>query len=77
MKSILRILGKVLKGGATIAGTVLGAGGVTLGGTDVLDCFTKITQAPAETLTTLGLALLIFGIGRKAGHEATKAGDTP
>lgn len=73
MKGILRFLGKLGKGGATIAGAVLGVGGVSLGGTDVLDCFNKITSAPAETLTALGLALLLFGVGRKAG--ATAASD--
>lgn len=67
MKGLLRLLGKVGKGGATIVGAVLGVGGVSLGGTDVLDCFTKITSAPADTLTAVGLALLLFGIGRKAG----------
>lgn len=72
MKGLLRTLGKLGKGGATIAGAVLGVGGVSLGGTDVLDCFTKITSAPADTLTALGLALVLFGIGRKAGSTVTK-----
>lgn len=72
MKNILNVLGKLGKGAATIAGAVLGVGGVTLGGTDVLDCFTKITQSAPETLTTVGLALLIFGVGRKAGFVAGK-----
>jgi len=67
VKGILRFLGKLGKGGATIAGAVLGVSGVSLGGNDVLECFTKITSAPAETLTALGLALLLFGVGRKAG----------
>jgi hypothetical protein len=72
VKKILRFIGKLGKGGATIAGAVLGVSGVSLGGTDVLDCFQKITTAPADTLTALGLALLLFGIGRKAGAVATK-----
>lgn len=72
MKGVLRFLGKLGKGGATIAGAVLGVGGVSLGGTDVLDCFQKITTAPADTLTAVGLALLLFGIGRKAGVTAAK-----
>lgn len=72
MKGILKFLGKLGKGGATIAGAVLGVGGVSLGGTDVLDCFTKITAAPADTLTAVGLALLLFGIGRKAGVTVAK-----
>lgn len=72
MKGVLKFLGKLGKGGATIAGAVLGVGGVSLGGTDVLDCFTKITSAPADTLTAVGLALLLFGIGRKAGVTVAK-----
>lgn len=73
MKGVLKFLGKLGKGGATIAGAVLGVGGVTLGGTDVLDCFAKITSAPADTLTAIGLALLLFGVGRKAGNVAGKS----
>lgn len=72
MKGVLRFLGKLGKGGATIAGAVLGVGGVSLGGSDILSCFQKITSAPAETLTAFGLALLLFGIGRKAGDAAAK-----
>lgn len=75
MKNILRALGKLGKGAATIAGAVLGVGGVTLGGSDILDCFTKITQSAPDTLTALGLALLIFGVGRKAGFVTGK--ETP
>ena len=72
MKGLLKVLGKLGKGGATIAGTVLGVGGVSLGGTDVLDCFTKITQSAPDTLTAVGLALLLFGVGRKAGFVTGK-----
>lgn len=72
MKGVLRFIGKLGKGGATIAGAVLGVGGVTLGGSDILDCFSKITSAPADTLTAIGLALLLFGVGRKAGAIAGK-----
>lgn len=72
MKGLLRTLGRLGKGGATIAGAVLGVGGVSFGGTDILECFTKITSAPGDTLVAVGLALLLFGIGRKAGHEAGK-----
>lgn len=73
MKNVLRFLGKLGKGGATIAGAALGVGGVAVGGSDVLECFTKVASAPAETVTTIGLALLIFGIGRKAGNVAGKS----
>lgn len=73
MKNVLKFLGKLGKGGATIAGAVLGVGGVTLGGSDVLDCFSKVTSAPADTVTAIGLALLLFGVGRKAGAVAGKS----
>ena len=73
MKNILRVLGKLGKGGATIAGAVLGVGGVTLGGTDVLGCVEQITKSTPDVLTAAGLALLIFGVGRKAGAVASAA----
>lgn len=72
MKKLLLFLGKLGKGGATIVGTALGVGGVTLGGSDVLECVTTVLSSPPETLTAVGLALVLFGIGRKAGNTAGK-----
>ena len=70
MNKVLGLLGKLGKGAATIAGGVLGIGGVTLGGTDILGCIEKLTKSTPDALTAVGLALLIFGVGRKAGFVA-------
>lgn len=70
MGNVLKVLGKLGKGAATIAGGVLGIGGVSLGGTDVLGCIEQITKSAPDALTAVGLALLIFGVGRKAGFVA-------
>jgi hypothetical protein len=70
VRKILGTLGKLGKGAATIAGGVLGIGGVSLGGTDILGCVDKLTKSAPDVLTAAGLALLIFGLGRKAGFVA-------
>lgn len=68
MKDIFRILGKLGKGGATIAGAVLGLGGAAFGGGDDLSkCLEVVLSQPAATATFLGVALALFGVGRKAG----------
>lgn len=68
MKGILRTLGKLGKGGATIAGAALGLGGVAFGGGDDLGrCIEVVLTQPAGTATFLGVALALFGVGRKAG----------
>lgn len=68
MKNILKVLGRLGKGGATIAGAVLGLGGAAFGGGDDLGkCIEVAVKQPAATATFLGASLLLFGIGRKAG----------
>lgn len=71
MKNVLGVIGKLGKGAATIAGAVLGIGGASLGGgTDLMGCLDTITKSAPNALTAVGLALIIFGIGRKAGFVA-------
>lgn len=68
IKGLLRTLGKLGKGGATIAGAVLGLGGAAFGGGDELGkCVEVVLHQPAGTATFLGVALALFGLGRKAG----------
>jgi len=71
---ILRTLGKVGKGFATIAGSVLGVGGLgaaVVGGNDQLAaCVTTLLSQPEGASTMIGVLLLAFGIGRKAGWIA-------
>ena len=62
----LKILGKVGKGLATIAGIgVAGAGGTALAVVPV--DISEILRLVLEIITALGVLLASFGIGRKAG----------
>lgn len=74
LKGLLRTLGKLGKGGATIAGAVLGLGGAAFGGGDDLGkCIEVVLHQPAGAATFLGVALALFGIGRKAGWVGGQA----
>lgn len=65
---ILRTIGGLGKGGATIAGALLGFGGAVFGGGDQLQkCLDMLTKQPASATALLGGALVLFGLGRKAG----------
>ena len=71
MGNILKFVGKFGKGFATIAGGVLGVGGIALGGGDELSkCFTALSHQPAEGAAMIGVLMAVFGIGRKAGWIA-------
>ena len=74
---ILKTLGTVGKGFATVVGSVLGIGGVgaaVAGGNDQLAaCVTTFLSQPEGISTTLGVILVMFGIGRKAGFLAAPA----
>lgn len=68
MKGILRTLGRIGKGAGTVVGTVVTGGGVALGGGDTLArCFEEVAKLDAGALALLGVALAVFGFGRKAG----------
>ena len=67
--SVLRRLGTIGKGFATIAGAVLGVAGVgtaTASSDDVLKCMTTILSQPEGALIGSGALLFFFGVGRKA-----------
>jgi hypothetical protein len=71
---VLKFLGKIGKGLATIVGVVLVGGGVGAGtvghGPAVGDAVNTIaTNAPA-LISAIGVLLAAFGIGRKAGVAA-------
>ncbi len=74
MRKLLGGIGKLGKGFATIAGTVLGVGGVgaavTGGNEQIAACITTLLSAPEGVLTVAGVALVLFGVGRKAGWVA-------
>lgn len=76
MKNILRVLGKIGKGGASIIGAVLGVGGigaaVASGNEQVASCVTTMLSQPEGAVTMIGVVLLLFGVGRKAGWIAGK-----
>lgn len=77
MGKILRTLGKVGKGFATVAGAVLGVGGVGAavanGNEQIAACVTALLAQPEGVITMLGVVLLLFGVGRKAGWLAGSA----
>ncbi len=77
--NILKTLGKVGKGFATIAGAVLGIGGVgaavASGNDQIASCVTLILSQPEGVVMSVGVVLLLFGYGRKAGFIAGK--ETP
>lgn len=85
MRKILGTLGKVLKGGATIVGAVLGVGGVAIGassdnGAAIAHCISELAKQPDGILAGLGAVIFLFGFGRKAGwigREQTSTGKAP
>lgn len=85
MKKLLAAIGKLGKGAATIVGAVLGVGGITLGaatgGNDQLAaCVSELMKQPDTALTTIGVAVFLFGVGRKAGwigRSSASAGSSP
>lgn len=74
--NILKTIGKLGKGAATIVGAVLGVGGVgaavASGNEQIAACITTILSQPEGAVTMLGVVLLLFGVGRKAGWIASK-----
>jgi hypothetical protein len=76
VRNILKALGKIGKGGASIVGAVLGVGGIgaaVAGGDEqIAACISTVLSQPAGTVTLVGVALLVFGIGRKAGFVVGK-----
>ena len=73
MKNVLKFLGKLGKGGATIAGAVLGVGGIAAGGGDMLaNCIGELLKQPDSAITTAGIVLFLLGFGRKAGYITAK-----
>lgn len=74
--NLLKTLGKLGKGAATIVGAVLGVGGVgaavASGNKQIADCVSVLLSQPEGALTMIGVVLLLFGIGRKAGWVAGK-----
>lgn len=77
MNKILKRLGTLGKGFATIVGAILGVGGLSTslatGSSDTLAlCMTELAKQPANTITMLGIGLTIFGVARKAGAATAK-----
>jgi hypothetical protein len=74
VRNILKFLGRVGKGGATIAGAVLGLGGAAAaaGNDQLAGCISLLLKQPEGMLTVGGALLLLFGLGRKAGWIAGK-----
>lgn len=74
MKKLLGIIGRLGKGAATIAGTVVGIGGIgaAVAGDNeqIAACITTLLSAPEGIVTVAGVALVLFGVGRKAGWVA-------
>ena len=73
---VLKTLGTVGKGFATVVGSVLGIGGVgaaVAGGNEQLAaCITTLLSQPEGITMALGGVLVAFGIGRKAMAAAAK-----
>lgn len=69
---MLRILGKLGKGFATVAGILIAGGGVVAGHGDVTDAFKQIAQHGPAIVSALGVILAAFGVGRKAGAAAAE-----
>ena len=77
MNGVLKFLGKFGKGAASIVGTVLGVGGIGAavagGNKQIGDCVATMLSQPEGAVTMIGVVLLLFGVGRKAGWIAGKA----
>lgn len=74
MGGILRALGKLGKGAATIAGVVTTTLGISLGGGDQLaECAAELAKSPDSLLAGAGALLTLFGIARKAGWVGAKS----
>jgi hypothetical protein len=75
---VLKLLGKLGKGLATIIGVVLVGGGVGTGvvtnSNGVTEAVQTISQNLPALITAIGVLLAAFGIGRKAGDAAAKEG---
>jgi len=74
MGGILKVLGKLGKGAATVAGVVTTVLGVSLGGGDKLaECAAELAKSPDSALAGAGALLTLFGIARKAGWVGAKS----
>ncbi len=70
---VLRFIGSLGKGGASIFGAVLAALGVSLGGGNELkDAVNTIMNNLPALISAVGVVLAAFGVGRKAGYVAGK-----
>lgn len=73
MGNVLKVIGKVGKGFATIAGAILGLGGLVGGGGDqVAKCVETLLSQPDTGAVVAGVVIVLFGIGRKAGWIASQ-----
>lgn len=81
MKNILKVLGRVGKGAVSLIGAALGLGGVgaavASGNEQIAACVTTVLSQPEGVVTMVGVVLLLFGVGRKAGFIAGKEPPTP
>lgn len=67
-----RFLGTVAKGLVSVIGATLGVGGVGValakGDDQLAACVSMILAQPEGLVATVGVVLVLFGVGRKAGY---------
>lgn len=69
---MLKILGKVGKGFATVLGIGIVGGGIVSGPGEVAQAVQAIVEHAPAIIAAAGTLLAAFGIGRKAGHAANE-----